>query len=130
MSKKVGIEEELELISLELNKLSKSTKLKDILKKHKDIKTHISITTDKIETLEELFESEILEPVEIIDDETYEKYTKEISEIVENMESDIDDLSVELLVKKYRSTTKKILCCEQYLNSKKLEVTYCDTFEK
>ncbi len=126
MSKKLEdltIEDDLLFISNEINKINKSTKLKDILKKHKEIKTYISSTTKKITTIEELFESEIEESKEIIDDETYEKYSKDIADIVE---LDINDFTVETLVKKYRSTTKKIICCENYLKSKKMEIIYCD----
>lgn len=130
MSKKLKedttIEEDLSNISAEINKLGNSTKLKDILKKHKDTRVNISLATEKISKIEELFDSEIEEPANVIDDETYEKYSKEITEAVD---IDVNEFGVETLVKKYRSIAKKIFCCENYLKSKKMEIIYCDKTE-
>lgn len=119
----INIDETLTKISEDLTKLSKSTKLKDILKKHKHIKQELSIVSDQINQSKTLFESEIETSTEIIDDDTYEKYTKDITDV---MDLDLDELDLETQIKKYRSVAKKILCCENYIKSKKMDLIDCD----
>lgn len=131
MSKNEGVENELDLISEELTKLGKSTKLKDILKKHKTIKTNLNVTSEKLASLKTTFESAIVannvdQQKEIIDDETYDKYSKEITEI---LETNFDELDLETQVKKYKVLAKKIQCCETFLKSKKMELIDCDKTE-
>ncbi len=121
------IEDDLKNISDDINKLSKSTKLKDILKKHKTIKISIDKTTEKVNSLVKSFEEEFEEPKEIITDETYEKYSKDIADFVD---LNIDDIKINQMVKKYRSITKKILCCETYLKSKKMQLIECDKIDQ
>ena len=117
------IQEQLDLISSELDELNESTKLKDIFKKHKDIKKKIGIVSDKLENLEKLFDSEIIENSEIINDETYETYSKEISLILDD---DIEQLPVEILINKHKDIMQKINMCQKYLESKKMEIINCD----
>lgn len=124
---KKTIENEIEEISENLTQLSKSTKLKDILKKHKSIKNSLSETFEKINLLKTSFESNIESPKEIIDDSTYDKYSKEITEI---LESDFDQIDIESQIKKYKLLVKKITSCETHLKSKKMEIIDCDKKNK
>ena len=117
------IQEQLDLISSELDELNESTKLKDIFKKHKDIKKKIGIANDKLENLEKIFNSEMIENSEIINDETYETYSKDISLILDD---DIEQIPVEILINKHKDIMQKINMCEKYLESKKMEIINCD----
>lgn len=118
------IENELSHVSEELIKLSKATKLKDILKKHKTIKTDLDNSTKKLNDLKESFESEQKDSQkENIDDETFDKYSKEIAEM---LETNLEDLDLESQIKKFKTLSKKIFVCESYLKSKKMEIIDCD----
>lgn len=117
------IEDDLLSISTDITKLSKSTKLKEILKKNKAVKLNIDKVTEKIQVLKKSFETEIEESELVVSDEIYEKYSKEISSFVE---LDMDDLQIDQMIKKYKSITKKIQCCETYLKSKKMDLIDCD----
>ena len=117
------IESDLESISEELTKLSKATKLKDILKKHKTIKTNLDDVSNKINLIKSSFELANENSKDVIDDETYDKYSKEILDL---LETDFDNLDIDTQVKKYKILSKKIMCCDNYLKSKKIEIIDCD----
>lgn len=146
---KSTIENEISKISLDLENLNKMTKLKDIIKIHKEIKKNINSTNEKILKVEKLFESynetddvnvtdntnktnktdktnetsKVEKKNKLTDDDIYEKYSKDISEI---MNTNIEDIPIETLVEFYINTEKKIKFCEKYIESKKMELIYCD----
>ena len=128
------IEKQLSNISADLDELSNTTKLKDIFKKHKDIKKKLGSATEKLDELEKIFNSEInysnIDPADkLISDETYEIYSKEIYDFIDDFSSNSENTSIELLMEKYKLTIDKIHLCEKYLESKKMEITYCDPCE-
>jgi len=126
---KDDINDEIDGISDEINILSKSTKLKDILKKYKQIKNNLDNINEKVTILKSSFEgidsASKKDQKETIDDDTYDKFTKEISEMSEGF----DDFTLEEQISKYKLIIKKIIMCDQYLKSKKLEVIECSDIE-
>lgn len=127
---KDDLNDEIESISSEINILSKSTKLKDILKKYKQIKTNLDNINEKVTDIKSNFDNidtkkDKLEKKEIIDDDTYDKYTKEITEAYEKF----DDLSLDEQISGYKSLLRKITTCENYLKSKKMEIIECPEVE-
>jgi hypothetical protein len=120
------LNEEIDSISTEISALSKSTKLKDILKKYKQIKSNLDGINEKVINIKSNFDSidvkkDKSEKKDTIDDDTYDKYTKEITEASEK----IDDLSLDEQILGYKSLLKKITICENYLKSKKMEIIEC-----
>lgn len=119
------IEKHLTNISSEIVKLGKTTKLKDILKKHNNIKEEINIVSDKLNEIKTLFDSsEIIENTnEIITDENFELFSKDINDF---LDLDCDNIGIKDFVTQYSVVIKKIHDCEQYLKSKKMELIDCD----
>ena len=124
------LNDEIDSISSEINILGKSTKLKDILKKYKQIKSNLDNINEKVTNIKSNFDSidtkkDKSEKKEPIDDDTYDKYTKEINEASETF----DDLSLDEQISGYKSLLKKISICENYLKSKKMEIIECPEVE-
>lgn len=120
------MQKEIDQISDELVKLSKATKLKDILKKHKNIKNNLNNAQENLNLLKNNFESNDVEKetqMVQIDDDTYEKYSKEI---LDTFEIDFDKIDIETQIKKYKLLSKKISSCDNYLKTKKMEIINCD----
>lgn len=122
-----SIENKLKNISNEINNLSKETKLKNILKKHRNIKENISNVSQEIDQIKISFDSDVENNQEIIDDETFEKYSKEINDFID---LNHDELELTKFVKKYKSINKKIYLCEIYLKNKKMELIDCDKLQQ
>lgn len=117
------IEQELINISEELTILNQTSKLQDILKKHGIIKTNLNDMTNRVDLIKSSFESITDISKEIIDDETYNKYSQEIATI---FETNFDQMDVETMVTTYKTISKKIYSCDNYLKSKKIEIIDCD----
>ena len=122
------LDNKIDEISNELDVLNKSTKLKDILKKHKQIKNNLDDVYGKVKTIKTIFEnidskkdSNKDDNKDIIDDATYDKYTKDINEIIKT----INDKKLENQIAKYKILSKKVIACENYLKSKKMEIIEC-----
>lgn len=113
----------LATIDTNLEELSKSNKLKDILKKHNQIKNELHELQETIDEIKQKFDSHIDIKKDIIDDVTYDKYCKDLNV---DMEDIFDDISLEDQVIKYKQYIKKIMACENYLKSKKMEIIKCD----
>lgn len=122
-NKSLTIEQELINISEELTTLNQTSKLQDILKKHNVITTNLDMMTDKINLIKSSFESTTDNSKEIIDDETYNKYSQEISTV---FETNFDQMDIETMISAYKTISKKIYSCDNYLKSKKIEIIDCD----
>ena len=121
------IEKSLETIVDNLDELQKSNRLKDILKKHNQIKTKLEGLKETVDIIKKNFDSQIETKKEIIDDITYDKYCKDLNI---DMEDEFDDISLEDQVAKYKQYMKKIMACDAYLKSKKMEIIKCDDVKK
>lgn len=115
--------DELDDISKEIENLSKNTKLKDIIKKYKNISEGLDDVKEKIMNTKNIFENIDVkkELKDIIDDETYDRYVKEIFDILEKIEK----LPLEESISKYKIVLRKSALCENYLKSKKMEIIDC-----
>ena len=119
------LENYLEKISDELTSLSKSTNLNVTLDKFKSVENLLSNANEQYNLNKLEFEDNEKnnDIIKNIDDETYEKFSKDITKIYE---TNWDKLNIETQIKKYKILNKKIKQCELYLKSKKLEIINCD----
>lgn len=116
----MDIDEELNMISLDIEKLDKYTNIIKINKKHKQIKQTLNDIFETVNKLKETFENIENENEKIITDDEYELYMKEINEI------NIDDLELSEQIEKYKYFSNIIDLVTKYMNSKKMEKIICN----
>lgn len=99
------------LINKEFNRLTEQ------IKDCKNILNNVTNKIDEILNLKSNESSSIL-----IDDETFEKYSKDIEESYKIIENE----DLENQIKTFELIIKKINLCDFYLTNKKKEIIYCD----
>jgi hypothetical protein len=118
-----SIDKSITSIEEKLKELNKCVNLGDILKQNKNVEIDINKLEGKIKNLqnevEKLNENDEDDKSDLIDDEKYQKYVLDIEKYV----NDFDNLhDVEKQVETYKKMLHKIKLCEEYLNSKKIEI--------
>jgi hypothetical protein len=121
----MNIDDELNLISLDIEKLDKYTNITKVNKKHNQIKQSLNTILDTVNILKETFEMDTLDKSKkIISDKEYETYMKEINEM--NELTNIDELELSEQIKKYKYINDIVTLVTNYMNSKKMEKIICN----
>lgn len=116
-----------EEISDELEHMSQTNNLSVIIKKYQDVKKQIETCRDNLTNLKKDFLDNRCESDEMISDIIYDyDYDHLISEINDLSITILGIKNIEMKISKYQELSKKILLCQKYLGSKKMEIFYCD----
>lgn len=114
------ISEQLEELDKLINELQTEQNMNKIIKLHKELNEMIQELETKLGEETKEINNMKLKPQEL----TEEKYDDYIKYITSLFNQDLENEQLEDLIKIYKKVSNKITSCENYLESKKLDIEY------
>jgi hypothetical protein len=114
----------LDNVSQKIEDLDQEKNIDKILKQYNKNIEDIKFINDNILLLKHKFENNIIDISQIISEEQYEIYCKELTEEKINKIIDCDNISEQ--IEEYKHTHALMNQCKKYLESKKINIVECD----
>ena len=115
-------------INNKLIMLQKEIKFNEIIKEHKNIENELTELEHVLNKIKNKFEISIKninkkKKIDMIDDNTYDKYMQELEKDLSDISDKID---LDDQINKYKIYLEKIKLCELYLDNKKAVIIKCE----
>lgn len=120
--------EKIDEMMTEIKSMDNEKNIGIIMKKYNKINDDIKILNSEILNLKKEFEETSENTNVEIDDETFKKYSEEISD--EKINIVLDEKNLKKQIDEYKKIVFKINACQQFLESKKMNVVEIDSQKK